>query len=130
VAWRFGSRHPQAIMNPKPGYQIFTHATAIEPLRWDGHMSDGVGATYGPTPLAFLSATPDEILLCGNRGSFRLPRGDIRRISRSGLYPWFFSAVRIHHQLASAPDRLEFKPMGATARDVLTRLQGLGLPVG
>ncbi len=45
-------------------------------------MSDGVGATYGPKPLAFLSANSDELLLSGNRGTFRLPRASFLKLGR------------------------------------------------
>ena len=91
-------------------------------------MCDGEGATYGPTPLAFLSATPDELLLCGNRGSFRLSRNAVRKLGRGGLYPWFFSALRIHHTVPNYPRELQFKPMEARPRDVLERLKQMGYP--
>lgn len=93
-------------------------------------MCDGVGSTYGPEPLAFLSATGDELLLWGNRGSFRFPRTSIRKLGRSGFYPWFFSAIRIHHEVGNYPDELQFKPIDVRAREVLVRLKDLGFPVG
>jgi hypothetical protein len=110
-------------------YQQLDHQSASEAVRWEGHMSDGIGVTQGPTPLAFLSATADELLLCGNRGSFRLARSSIRRIGRGGFYPWFFGSVRIHHNVRSSPAQLEFLPRGASTRDVLARLKSLGYPV-
>lgn len=98
--------------------------------RWDGHMSDDVGATYGVEPLAFLSATAKELMLCGNRGTFRFPRTAVRKLGRGKMYPWLFSAVRIHHDVPSYPRDLQFKPMGVRPRDVLDRLEELGYPVG
>ena len=89
-------------------------------------MSDGVAATYGPSPLAFLSARSDELLLCGNRGSFRLPRPAVRKLGRGGFYPWFFSSLRIHHTLSSYPAELQFKPMQASVREILQQLHALG----
>lgn len=91
-------------------------------------MADDVGSTYGPDPLAFLSATADEILLCGNRGSFRLPRAALRGIGRGGFYPWFFRAVRLQHAVAGYPRELQFKPLGVAPREVLERLRALGYP--
>jgi hypothetical protein len=110
-------------------YQELTHQTAGEALRWEGHMCDGVGVTQGPTPLAFLSATPDELLLCGNRGSFRFARPAVRKIGRSGFYPWFFGAIRIQHDVRNFPAQLEFLPRGTSLREVLARLKSLGYPV-
>ena len=92
-------------------------------------MCDGIASTYGPTPLAFLSATADELLLCGNRGSFRLPRAAIRKIGRGGFYPWFFSAVRIHHSMSNYPVELQFKPLQATPVEVRAQLKAMGYPV-
>ena len=92
-------------------------------------MSDGVGSTYGVEPMAFLSADRDQLLLSGNRGTFRLPRASVRKLGRGGLYPWFFGGIRIRHTVASFPDELVFKPMGAQERDILDRLRALGYPV-
>ncbi len=116
-------------MNPTPVFPVITHQSAGAVERWDGHMCDGVAATYGTTPLAFLSATADELLLCGNRGSFRLPRAAIRKIGRGGFYPWFFSAVRVHHTVASYPVELQFKAMHEKPGDIMGRLKALGYPV-
>jgi hypothetical protein len=116
-------------MNPTPAYPVFVHQSAAGATRWDGHMCDGIASTYGPTPLAFLSATADELLLCGNRGSFRLPRAAIRKVGRGGFYPWFFSAVRVHHTMTNYPVELQFKPMQSAAGEILAQLKALGYPV-
>ena len=97
-------------------------------LRWDGHMADDVAATYGPEPLAALTASNEELLLSGTRGTFRLPRTAVRKIGRGRLYPWLFSAVRIHHDLPQLPRELQFKPLGTTPRDILAQLATLGYP--
>ena len=91
-------------------------------------MADDVGSTYGPAPLAFLSATSDEILLCGNRGNFRLPRATVLKIGRGKMYPWFFRAVRIHHNARGLPVDLQFKPLGVHHREVLRQLRALDYP--
>jgi hypothetical protein len=98
--------------------------------KWDGHMSDGVGATSGVQPLAFLAATRDELLLCGNRGTFRFPITAVRRVGHGRLYPWLFRAIRIHHSVPGYPAELQFKPMHARVPDVLARLEQLGFPIG
>lgn len=92
-------------------------------------MSDGVGATYGLAPLAFLAAEPDHLLLSGNRGTFRLPKTSIVKLGRGGFYPWFFHGIRIRHNVANFPEDLEFKPLGTKGRDILERLRALGYPV-
>lgn len=92
-------------------------------------MTDGIGATYGDKPLAFLAATATDLHLCGNRGDFLIPRASIRKLGRSGFYPWFFAGVRIHHSIANFPHELQFKPMGAERREILERLRALGYPV-
>ena len=96
--------------------------------RWEGHMSDGVGATYGPKPLAFLNANSDELLLSGNRGTFRLPRASVLKLGRGSMYPWCFGGIRIRHNISNFPADLQFKPMGARSRDILDRLRALGYP--
>lgn len=102
--------------------------TSSEAIRWEGHMCDDVGATSGIEPLAFLSATREELLLCGNRGTFRIPRTAMVKVGRGKLYPWFFRAVRLHHTVQGFPRDLQFKPMNAKPADVLSRLQSLGYP--
>ena len=89
-------------------------------------MSDGVGATYGVVPMAFLSADPEHLLLSGNRGTFRLPRASVRKLGRGGFYPWLFRGVRIRHNIASYPDELVFRPMGVPEREILDCLRALG----
>lgn len=97
--------------------------------KWEGHMADNVGATYGHAPMAFLAANAETLLLSGNRGTFRIARSDVVRIGRGGFYPWFFRAVRIRHRVASFPDELQFKPLDAQLADVLAKLKALGYPV-
>lgn len=92
-------------------------------------MADDVGATYGQEPLAFLTATTDELLLSGNRGTFRLPRAAIVKIARGRMYPWLFSAVRFQHTVPGFPVDLQFKPLDAKPREVLDVLRSLGYPV-
>jgi hypothetical protein len=104
-------------------------APASPALQWHGHMADDVGATYGHEPLALLNATATELLLSGNRGTFRLPRSAVVRVSRGGMYPWFFRSVRLHHSLPGISTELQFKPLGATRRAVLDGLKSLGYPV-
>jgi len=69
------------------------------------------------------------MVLSGNLGTYRLPKASIRRIGRAGMYPWFFRGLRIRHVIASLPSELQFRPLGATTRDVLDQLRGLGYPV-
>lgn len=111
-----------------------TAPTAAPPVpagatRWNGHMADDVGATYGQEPLAFLAATADELLLSGNRGTFRLPRAAVVKVARGRMYPWLFSAVRLQHTVPGFPVDLQFKPLDATPRQVLEGLRSLGYPV-
>jgi len=92
-------------------------------------MSDGVGSTFGPEPLAHLSADASHLVLSGNRGNFRLPRSAVTKLGRGGFYPWFFGGIRIRHSIASFPEELVFKPMGVRERDILARLRELGYAV-
>jgi hypothetical protein len=94
--------------------------------RWEGHTSDGIGAMFGATPMAFLSAEADELVLAGTRGTFRLPRGAVVKVGRGGFYPWCFGGIRIRHTIARYPDELDFKPLGAKESAVLRRLRELG----
>lgn len=102
------------------------HAQSIH--RWEGHMADDVAGTYGTEPMAFLSATADELILSGSRGNYRLPRTSITRIGRGKLYPWFFAAVRIHHSVGNFPRDLQFKPLTGNWRQVRQALHSLGYP--
>jgi hypothetical protein len=106
-----------------------TFPDSDHPLRWEGHMADDVGATYGHTPMAALTASSDQLLLAGTRGSFRLPRNSVTKISRGRMYPWLFSAVRIQHNVPGYPVDLQFKPLGVHPRDVRAQLRQLGYPV-
>lgn len=102
----------------------------LKELTWQGHMADNVGATYGPEPLATLVATTAALVLSGTRGTFRLPRTAVRKLGRGKMYPWLFSAVRIHHDMPDYPTELQFKPLGARPQAVLAQLRELGYPGG
>jgi hypothetical protein len=91
-------------------------------------MADDVGSTYGHEPLASLTATAEVLILNGTRGNFRVPRTAVRKLGRGKLYPWFFSAVRIHHNVPGFPTDLQFKPLGLRPRNVLAQLRQLGYP--
>jgi hypothetical protein len=91
-------------------------------------MSNGLGATYGLAPMAFLTADADRIVLSGNLGTFEFTRSALRKIGRGGIYPWFFSSIRLHHNTAGFPEELQFKPLGARASDIRARLKALGYP--
>jgi hypothetical protein len=110
--------------NPAPAVDVI-EAEA----RWEGHMADDVGSTYGHTPMAFLAVRRDTLLLSGNRGTFRFAREEVTRVGRGGFYPWFFGAVRIHHRVLRFPAELQFKPLGAKPAEVIARLRELGYPV-
>jgi hypothetical protein len=97
-------------------------------FKWDGHMADDVAATYGSKPLATLIATRERLILSGTRGTFEFPRAVIQKLGRGGFYPWFFSAMRIHHTVDRFPRNLQFKPLGLKWQKVLTELRGLGYP--
>lgn len=98
--------------------------------KWLGHMADDVGATYGPEPMATLSATPERLVLSGTRGTFRIPRNAVKKLSRAKMYPWVFSGLRIQHQVPGYPADLQFKPLGCHWREVQAALKTLGYPVG
>ena len=111
----------------KPTGQPAPSITTQE-IKWEGHMADDVGATYGHAPLASLTATADRLVLNGTRGNFTLPRTLITKIGRGKMYPWLFSSVRIHHRVAGYPADLQFKPLATTPRDVRAQLRQLGYP--
>ena len=116
------------IPSKDPESLVVTRPVETSPQRWEGHMSDDVAATFGPEPMAFLSATPDEIVLSGNRGTYQIPRAAVAKIGRGKMYPWFFSGVRIHHTIQRYPKELQFKPLGLHWRDVLRALREHGYP--
>lgn len=97
-------------------------------LRWNGHMSNGVGTTFGPEPMATLSATSDELVLSSTLGVFRIPKAAVKKIRRSNLYPWLFAGVRIYHSVSTLPDELQFKPLETNRRAVIQQLATLGYP--
>jgi hypothetical protein len=99
-------------------------------IRWPGQMADDVGNTYGPEPMATLTANANELVLSGSRGTFRLPRASVAALGRGKMYPWFFSALRIRHTIAGYPSDLQFRPQPGHWRDVLARLKSLGYPAG
>lgn len=92
-------------------------------------MADDVAATYGPEPMATLVATASELVLSGSRGTYRVPRAAVTRIGRGKLYPWFFRAIRIHHNAAQLPRELQFKPLDSSRDEVKGQLRALGYPV-
>jgi hypothetical protein len=92
-------------------------------------MADDIGATYGAEPLATLTATNEALVLSGTRGTYAVPRAAITRIGRGKMYPWFFSAVRIHHRAPKLPAELQFKPMTVAWREVVQHLGSMGYPV-
>lgn len=94
--------------------------------QWEGHMYDGIGATYGPEPMASLGASPQELSLIGSRGTFHLPRASVIKIGRGGFYPWCFGGVRIHHANQAYPKELVFKPLGVKEGVIIHRLRSLG----
>jgi hypothetical protein len=57
-----------------------------------------------------------------------LPRHAVWKVGRGKMYPWLFSAVRIHHNVPGYPVDLQFKPLGLHPRDVLAQLRQLGFP--
>lgn len=110
-------------------YHVEPSANGSPQLSWAGHMADDIAATYGPDPLANLTATAEFLSLSSTRGNFRVPRAAVTRLGRGNFYPWFFSAVRIHHRVSGYPRILQFKPLGAKPSEVMARLRELGYPV-
>jgi hypothetical protein len=106
-----------------------TASPTAQELKWEGHMADDVAATYGPEPMALLIANADSLYLSSPRGNFRLPRSAVKKLGRGKFYPWFFSAVRLHHTVAGYPRSLQFKPLRLRPREVLDQLRTLGYPV-
>lgn len=115
--------------DPKPASYADVNPIEGEVIRWEGHFADDVGATYGPDPMALLVATRDSLYLTSARGSFRLPRPSIHKVSRGSFYPWMFLAVRFHHAIDGMPRELQFKPLRTTPRAVREQLRALGYPV-
>lgn len=115
-----------AVSDKRPN---LTAATASDDeIKWPGQMADDVANTYGPEPLALLTATTQELVLSGTRGTFRVPRSAVMRLGRGNFYPWFFSALRIHHSVSGFPKSLQFKPQPGHWGEVLARLKTLDYP--
>jgi len=93
-------------------------------------MADDVGSTYGPDPLASLTATTDLLILSSTRGTFRIPRNAVTKLSRGKMYPWFFKGLRLHHAAPGCPANLQFQPLSGHWREVQVQLKALGYPVG
>lgn len=91
-------------------------------------MADDVGNTYGPEPMASLTASADLLVLHGTRGTHRIPRSAVTKISRGKMYPWLFKGIRIHHNVAGLPRDLQFQPLSGSWRDVQAQLKALGYP--
>lgn len=127
--------HLPATMNPIPSVSpaglpgSSTLVTDPAAITWQGHMADDVAATDGPKPMAMLIATPEELVLSGTRGTYRLRRSEVSGIGRGGFYPWFFGSIRLRHEIAKFPRALQFKPMEGGWRAVRDRLRELGYPV-
>lgn len=103
--------------------------TCSEPSSvWKGHMTNGVGTTYGAAPAATLTVTNDEIGIEGPLGDFSLPKAAIVRITRGRLYPWIFGGLRFVHNMGGVPDELQFKPSETSSKSILERLRALGYP--
>ena len=119
-----------ALMNPTEEKTNGHPVPSVTPheIKWEGHMADDVGATFGHSPMASLTATSDRLVLSGTRGNFTLPRTLVTKVGRGKMYPWLFSALRIHHRVAGYPADLQFKPLGTTPREVLAQLHQLGYP--
>ncbi|MBK8478844.1 MAG: hypothetical protein IPL39_21930 [Opitutaceae bacterium] len=114
--------------NPPPVSDALSDGPDTHAMRWEGHMADDVASTYGSEPCAALTATPDELRLKGNRGDFRLPRSAITRISRGGLYPWFFKGIRIRHLNTKISSNLQFRTLTGKTNHLLAQLKTLGYP--
>lgn len=116
--------------NERQALAQYADATASPGGRnWAGHIADDVAATDGPEPMALLLATSEQLQLTSTRGNFKLPRAAVTKLGRGKFYPWFFAAVRIHHNLPQVPQNLQFKPLRAKPAEVLAELRALGYPV-
>jgi hypothetical protein len=107
----------------------FLQPAAPGELRWPGHMADDVGNTYGPEPMASLTATADLLVLHGTRGTFRLPKAAVVKLGRGKMYPWMFKGLRIHHRIHGISADLQFQPLDGNWREVQARLKDLGYPI-
>ena len=108
----------------------FLQPAAPGEFRWPGHMADDVASTYGPEPLASLTATADALVLDGTRGTYRMARSAVIKLGRAKMYPWLFKGLRIHHRAAGLPKDLQFQPINVHWREVQEQLKSLGYRVG
>lgn len=60
---------------------------------------------------------------------FTIPLGKVRKISRGGMYPWFFRGLRVHHSIPGYPEDLQFKAEGASFTEMKLKLAALGYPI-
>jgi hypothetical protein len=113
-----------------PGLISVSETTSknVTEFKWPGHMATDIAATFGPDPFATLTATSEALVVSGTLGTFRVPRSAVKRIGRGTLYPWFFGAVRIHHNIPGFPDALQFKPIELKPREIIEQVAGLGYP--
>lgn len=102
--------------------------TEVSICRWEGSLSNGIGATTG-LPQAFLSADPNELVLSGTLGTYHLPRASVVKVGRGMMYPWFFAGIRFHHSILKFPNELQFKSSEVSSREILNRLRSMGYPV-
>lgn len=116
--------------NERQDLSRYTEASATNAEhKWEGHMADDIAATDGPVPMALLIATSDSLFLGSTRGNFKIPRSAVTKLGRGKFYPWFFSAVRIHHSVPGFPRALQFKPMHVKPAEVMNALRTLGYSV-
>ena len=119
-------------MNPTDRQSLSRYheaSAASDTHKWEGHMADDIAATDGPEPLALLIATEDSLFLASTRGDFKIPRSAVTKLGRGKFYPWFFSAIRIHHSVSEFPRNLQFKPLRVKPADLINQLRTLGYPV-
>lgn len=113
--------HPSATPIASINTQSYT-------VRHEGHMANDMSNTSGPEPAAVLAASTDEIWIKGPLGDHHIPRSAVKKIGRGGMYPWFFTSVRVQHTVPNIPEGLQFKALNARSRDIIAELKALGYP--